>query len=67
MDRSSAIKQARAKLRVTVPGLKEPVGAGDVVRKVTSALGIKHCSECERRQAALNRLFSFEARLETDE
>lgn len=67
MDRSEAIKQARAKMRMTMPGLKESIGAGDVVHKVTSALGMKHCSECERRKAALNRLFSFEAKLKAEE
>ena len=31
-------------------------GAGDVVAKVTNALGIKKCGGCAKRQKALNRL-----------
>jgi hypothetical protein len=66
MSRDEQIKAARAKLRVTMPGLKESVGAGDVVHKVTKALGMHHCSECERRKAALNRLFAFKAKLKEE-
>ena len=49
----------KAKLRLRVPGLKESVGAGDLVHKVTAAMGMEHCSECERRKEALNRLLQF--------
>ena len=67
MDRGEAIKKARAKLRVTLPGVSESIGAGDVVHKITAALGMHHCSDCERRKAAMNRLLSFEARLKKTE
>ncbi len=63
MDRSEAIKAARARVRLTMPGLSGTVGAGDLVHKVTKKLGMHHCSECERRKAALNRLLAFEASL----
>jgi hypothetical protein len=34
-------------------------GLGDTVKKMTSALGIKQCSPCKRRQEKLNRLFPY--------
>ncbi len=37
-----------------VPGLKTEIGAGDVIAKVTTALGIKPCTPCQKRREALN-------------
>lgn len=34
-------------------------GLGDVVAKVASAVGIKPCKGCKRRQAWLNKVISF--------
>jgi hypothetical protein len=34
-------------------------GLGDAIKKVTDALGIEQCDECEKRQSKLNRLFPF--------
>jgi len=34
-------------------------GAGDVVARMTSAVGIKPCAPCKQRQAKLNRWWSF--------
>lgn len=34
-------------------------GLGDVVAAVTSAVGIKTCGGCKKRQEALNRLVPF--------
>ena len=38
---------------------QEPLGwgLGDIVRRVTRALGFKHCASCEKRRTWLNRLF----------
>jgi hypothetical protein len=63
-DRAEQLKEARARLRLRVPGLKKSVGAGDVVRKVTEALGMEHCSECDKRKERMNRFLRFEAHLE---
>jgi hypothetical protein len=48
-------------LRVRLPGFirVEEVGAGDAVKRVTYALGIKPCGGCERRAASLNRRMVF--------
>jgi hypothetical protein len=42
--------------RIRMPGfLTDDVGLGDVLKRGTTALGIKPCGGCERRAAALNR------------
>ena len=43
--------------RVRLPGfiVDEPVGLGDVIKRATSAIGIKPCGGCARRAAELNR------------
>jgi hypothetical protein len=39
-----------------MPGfVTDDVGLGDVLKRGTTALGIKPCGGCERRAAALNR------------
>jgi hypothetical protein len=46
--------------RVRLPGfLVEEVGLGDVIKSATYAIGIKSCTGCERRAAALNRWVRF--------
>ena len=50
--------------RMRIPGFvtDEDVGLGDAVKRVTYALGMKPCSGCERRAAALNRWLVFTGR-----
>jgi hypothetical protein len=50
--------------RVRLPGFvsDEDVGLGDAIKRATYALGIRPCSGCERRAAALNRLLVFSGR-----
>jgi hypothetical protein len=38
---------------------KKSEGLGDTVKKITSAMGIKQCGPCKRRQQKLNRLFPY--------
>jgi hypothetical protein len=47
--------------RIRLPGflIDEEIGLGDVVKRVTYVMGIKPCSGCEKRAAALNRLVRF--------
>ena len=47
--------------RVRLPGfvLEEEIGLGDAIKRVTYGMGIKPCSGCERRAAALNRWMRF--------
>ena len=50
--------------RVRLPGFvsDEDVGLGDLVRRVTSSIGIKPCGACGRRAGALNRRLAFSGR-----
>jgi hypothetical protein len=47
--------------RVRLPGflIDEEIGLGDAMKRVTYAMGIKPCSGCEKRAAALNRWMHF--------
>jgi peroxiredoxin len=47
--------------RVSLPRflLKREIGLGDLIKRVTSGLGIKPCVGCERRAAVLNRWMVF--------
>jgi hypothetical protein len=42
-------------LSVPVPRLRQDIGLGDVVKKLTRAVGVRPCGGCARRAAALNR------------
>jgi hypothetical protein len=42
-------------LAIPIPRLKRDIGLGDVVKKLTRAVGVRPCSGCARRAAALNR------------
>ena len=47
--------------RVRLPAflIDEEMGLGDAIERVTYAMGIKPCSGCEKRAAALNRWVRF--------
>ena len=46
--------------RFLLTNVKErPKGLGDVIASATRAAGIKPCSSCEKRRAALNRAIPF--------
>jgi hypothetical protein len=46
-------EKAAEALRLAAP---QPAKAGDLVAKVTSALGIPTCGACAKRQAAMNQV-----------
>lgn len=50
--------------RVRLPGfiIDTEIGLGDAIKRATSTFGIKPCSGCERRAAALNRWLVFSGR-----
>jgi hypothetical protein len=47
--------------RVHLPGFigEDEIGLGDVVKRITYAVGITPCNACEKRAAALNRWIVF--------
>ncbi len=57
-------KSKRQPYRVRLPGFvrDEEIGLGDVIKRATSAVGIKPCGGCTRRAAALNRWMIFSGR-----
>jgi hypothetical protein len=46
---------------VRLPGflIEEDVGLGDIVKRLSYAVGIKPCSGCENRAQVLNRWLNF--------
>ena len=42
--------------------VQEPVGLGDVVKRGTTALGVRPCGGCQQRAARLDRWVRFEPR-----
>jgi len=61
MRDGSADEPVRSRYNVRLPRFvaEEPVGLGDVVKRVTSTAGVKPCGDCERRAERLNRWMSF--------
>jgi hypothetical protein len=57
-------RYARQPHRVRLPGFvsDKDIGLGDIVKRVTYAIGMKPCGGCERRAAALNRWMAFSGR-----
>jgi hypothetical protein len=53
---------AEPRHRVRLPRFvaEESIGLGDVVKRVTSAVGIAPCSGCRERAARMNRWVGFE-------
>ncbi len=41
-------------MEIKVPFLKGEIGAGDVVKAATSAVGVKPCTPCEERRRKMN-------------
>jgi hypothetical protein len=66
MSRDRADRGPRRPLphRARLPGFvtDEDVGLGDVIKRVTHAMGIKTCGGCQRRADALNRWLVFTGR-----
>lgn len=56
-DKQQMARTAEQPHRVRLPGflIEEEIGLGDMMKRVTYAVGIKPCGGCEKRAAALNR------------
>jgi hypothetical protein len=54
----------REPYKVRLPGFitNQEIGLGDVIKRVTFAVGINPCGGCERRANALNRWLVFSSR-----
>lgn len=63
--RSDLVNQGeRQPYRVRLPRFisDEEIGLGDVIKRATSAVGIRPCGGCEHRAATLNRWMVFSGR-----
>lgn len=58
------MKSTRQPFKVRLPGFVsgEEVGLGDVIKRATTAFGIKPCTDCAHRAARLNRWIKFSGR-----
>lgn len=45
---------------VSVPFLRQTIGAGDAVAAFTAQLGMQPCTPCEERRRKLNQLFTLQ-------
>jgi len=59
-----AKKSEHQPYRVRLPGFitDEEVGLGDVIKRATSAVGMRPCGSCEQRAATLNHWLTFSGR-----
>jgi hypothetical protein len=60
----TAHQPERQPYRVRLPGFvtDEDIGLGDVIKRATSAVGIRPCDDCAKRAAMLNRWLVFTGR-----
>jgi hypothetical protein len=45
-------------MNIPVP-IEKPIGLGDVVKKATTAIGVKPCGGCKKRAEVLNKAVTF--------
>jgi hypothetical protein len=50
---------ARQPFTVPLPFLRESIGSGDMVKRLTDALHIRQCGGCEQRQEQMNQAVGF--------
>ena len=52
------------RLRIRIPfRMQQPtIGLGDIVKRVTTSVGFRPCSGCQKRAEALNRMVQFTTR-----
>jgi hypothetical protein len=61
-DTNSEGDKPRHRVRLPHFIVPEPVGAGQVVKRITTAVGVKPCAPCARRAARLDRWLRIEPR-----
>jgi len=58
-DREERVEGTAQPLTVPIPFLREPIGSGDMVKRLTDALHIPQCGGCRGRQERMNRAVAF--------
>ena len=64
VKRKSTDASASQPYRVRLPGFvtDQDIGLGDVIKRATSAVGVRPCDDCARRAARLNQWLVFSGR-----
>lgn len=44
-------------IRFPLPGIRQTIGLGQTLKRLTAAVGIRPCGGCQRRAQALDRMF----------
>jgi hypothetical protein len=60
-NQNQQVDERKAPRHVRLPGfvLDEEIGLGDVIKRVTYAVGIRPCGSCEQRAGRLNQWMVF--------
>ena len=61
-DIETAVAEPSHRVRLPRFIVTEPVGLGAVVKRITSAAGLRPCEPCEQRAARLNRWLQIDPR-----
>jgi hypothetical protein len=61
-DRGASADPPAHRVRLPRFLVSEPIGFGQVVKRMTGAAGVKPCGPCEQRAARLNSWLRFEPR-----
>lgn len=56
---NSEIETRDRPMRLRLPFLAEPVGAGTAIARLTEAVRVKPCGGCQKRKEALDRAVEF--------
>ena len=60
-EQGLTVEAITPRFRIPVP-ITADIGLGDIVKRVTSAVGLPPCDGCGQRAAAMNRLVGFSGR-----
>ena len=61
-EQQEALKRVRHEVRLPRFLVNEPVGLGQVVKRITTAAGVEPCTPCEQRAARLDRWLRIQPR-----
>ena len=62
MSKSKSQKEKPKPVKVKLPGFlmdEEDVGLGDLIKRITTSVGIKPCGGCSKRAETLNNWVTF--------
>ena len=57
--RDAMMKRPPRPIRIPVPGMRQTVGLGQAIKRVTTSLGVRPCGGCQKRARTLDRFVSL--------